>query len=471
MSDLLSRLQALTPQQRQLLARQIRQKKQDILKLTPVPRAAAGTPLAVDQRRMWAQHVEAPNVPVNIVSQIMTLEGSLDVNRLTAALEILVRRHEALRTVIERVDGEPRQKVLEELQVPLEHAEIEAGAAEGRDAALDQMAREQSWRPFDLATGPLVRLTLVRLDPEHHALLVAAHNVVFDAWSYSIVIEELIALYNAPEKGESVLPELSVQYPDFADWQHRWLASSPFQEQLEYWRGNLQPPLPAPLPTDRPRRAEPSHDGKRLSFELSPEIKQQLIELGRREGATLFMTLVALVQRFLHQQTGGSDVIVGTLSANRSQPEIEHVIGYFLNVVPLRTDFSDDPDWPLLLRRVRKAALGAQAHAGVPFESLVENLRPGTEDGRNPFFDVLFVFENIPPPEETLEGLAITTRDVDKKVARYDLTLSIYDEDERLHGWFEYRTELFEEATIQSMMEAFTDFAEATASGPPRDSG
>ena len=450
--DLLLRIEALSADQRQLLARLVRERRERALELRAEAREpGAPLPLTPGQLRLWRTVQEAPDVPVDVVCQVVSLDGPLDEGLLERCLATIVLRHEALRTTFETVDGEPRQRVRPDLAVPLERLDLSGADPD----LLDRRAAERSWQPFDLTRGPLLRWALARLGADRHALVVTVHNLVFDAWSFSVFLDELTALY-----GGASLPPPALQFADFAAWQRRWLASGEGRAQLDFWRRELAPPLPPAFPTDHPRGGREGRRGGRIDFTLPGTVREALTQLGRREGATPFMVWAALVQTLVRQRTGADDVVIGTLSANRSRPETAEIVGYLLNVVPLRADLSGDPDFASVVRRGRKTALSAQAHADLPYELLAGE----APEGRS-LFDVLFIFENIPPSAGRLGDAALGTRDVDKGVARYDLTIAVYDGDP-LHGWLEYDAALFDPATAEALAAHFVRLAEAVVARP-----
>jgi hypothetical protein len=449
--ELLLRIEALSADQRRLLARRIQERRERALE----PRAASGEPgaplpLTPGQLRLWRTWREAPDVPSDVVCQVVSLDGPLDADLLERCLAAVVARHEALRTTFETVDGEPRQRVRPDLRVPLERLDLAGADPE----LLDRRAAERSWQPFDPERGPLLRWALARLGPERHALLVTVHNLIFDAWSFRVLLDELTALHEGAD------PPPAVQFAGFAAWQQRWLAGGEGRAQLDFWRRELAPPLPPPLPTDHPRRGGGGRRGRRVPFTLPAAVREPLVQLGRREGATPFMVWATLVQIFVRGRTGADDVVIGTLNANRSRPATAGIVGYLLNTVPLRAGLAGDPDLATAVRRGRKAALSAQGHADLPYERMAAEIAAGRD-----LFDVLFIFENIPPSAGRLGGAALATRDVDKGTARHDLTIAIYDE-ERLHGWLEYDTALFDAATAEAMAAAFVRLAEDAAARP-----
>ncbi|HEU4457154.1 MAG TPA: condensation domain-containing protein, partial [Longimicrobium sp.] len=335
--------------------------------IVPVPREG-GLPLSFGQRRLWFLERLAPGSAYNIPAALR-IRGALDEDALARALAEVVRRHEALRTRFDEVDGEPVQVVDDGAALAVARVDLSALAPAEREAALRVLARGETERPFDLAAAPLARATLVRLAPDERALVMVVHHVATDGWSMEVLMRELSTLYAAFADGRpSPLEELAVQYGDYAAWQRAHLRGEALEAQLDYWRRHLEgaPPL-LELPTDRPRSAGASR-GETVSFALPAGTVEGLRALGRREGATLFMTLLAGVQALLGRLAGTEDVVVGVPIAGRSREETQGLIGFFVNSLAVRASLAGAPSFTTLLRRVREAALGAYAHQDLPFE-------------------------------------------------------------------------------------------------------
>ncbi|HEX7239911.1 MAG TPA: amino acid adenylation domain-containing protein, partial [Longimicrobiaceae bacterium] len=385
---------------------------------------------------------------------------------LRRALEEVVRRHEALRTVFPSTGGEPVQVVRDPAPFPLETVDLA-----GRETEMLRLAREEAARAFDLAEGPLLRATLLRLEERDSVLLFTMHHVVSDGWSVGVLVREVSALYRAFTAGEpSPLAELPVQYADFADWQRRHLQDGVLRAQLDYWRDRLAgaPPV-LELPVDHPRPARVGARGGAVPFGLDPERTRALRELARREGATLFMALLAAWQLLLSKYSGQEDVVVGGPVAGRTRRETEGLIGFFVNTLALRTDLSGDPTVAELLGRVRETVLGAHAHQELPFERLVEELGVRRDLAHTPLFQVMLALENegarrtLPLGELEAERLEVGTG-----ATKFDLVLSLADEGERITGALEYRTDLFEAATAARMAGHLGVLLEAMAADPAR---
>ncbi|HLL47749.1 MAG TPA: condensation domain-containing protein, partial [Longimicrobiaceae bacterium] len=359
--------------------------------VVPAERTGA-LPLSFAQERLWFLDRLQPDSAFYNIPAALGLGGALDVEALGRALGEIVRRHEALRTVFTEVEGSPVQTVAPfgGFALPVEDlSRLEEGE---RAAAATRSVAEGAARPFDLGEGPLFRASLLRLDTEEHVLLLCMHHVVSDEWSLGVLFGELSALYAAYREGRpSSLPELPVQYADYAVWQRAHLSGETLDRQLAYWRERLaDAPALLELPTDRPRPPVPANRGTHESVDLPGELLARLRALGRREGATLYMTLLSAVQVLLSRYAGSDDVVVGSPIAGRTRGETEGLIGFFVNTLVLRTDLSGDPGFREVLGRVREATLGAYEHQELPFEKLVAELQPERSLGHTPLFQVMF---------------------------------------------------------------------------------
>jgi aspartate racemase len=427
-------------------------------------------PASFAQRRLWFVHQLEPDSPSYNVTIALRLSGGLDVPALERALATIVARHEALRTTFTMVEDEPVQVVAPELQLVLPVADRSAIPATEWEAEIRRQIQEEVRRPFDLERGPLLRARLLRLAPAEHALILVVHHIVFDGWSAGVLSRELSECYRAFTTGDAPrLPELPVQYADYAVWQREWLTGETFERQLAYWRTQLAgAPAMLELPTDFPRPRAQSYRGATEKLLLSEPVLERLSALSQQEGATLFMTLLSGFQLLLSRYTGQQDIVVGSPIANRTRSELEHLIGFFVNSLALRTDLSGDPSFRELLRRVRGVALGAYAHQDLPFERLVEELHPERIGDRNPFFQVMFALQNAPRPRITLPG--ITLRSLPKRTgtAKFDLTLYLHQEAQGLTASLEYNTDLFAAGTIARMLGHLNQLLEEVATNPDR---
>ncbi|HEV2920390.1 MAG TPA: condensation domain-containing protein, partial [Actinomycetota bacterium] len=436
--------------------------------LVAVPRDGP-VELSFAQQRLWFLDQLVPANPFYNVASAYRLEGGLEVGCLERALTEVVARHEALRTTFPSEDGRPRQVVGPAFEVALDVVDLVALSDEARDAELRRLVDEEAARPFDLATGPLLRLGLIRLDATDHVLLVTMHHIVSDGWSMGIFQRELSTLYDAFARGqESPLAALPIQYADFAVWQRRWLVGDALDAQLSYWREQLEGLEPLELPTDRPRPVIPSYRGAVVPFELSQPVTEALLALGRREGTTLFMTLLAAFKAVLARYTGQDDIAVGSPIANRTRAETEDLIGFFVNTLVLRTDCSGDPSFVELLGRVRETALGAYTHQDLPFEQLVEDLQPTRDLSRNPLVQVSFQLLNTPMRALTfgdVEGIGIGQSTA---TTRFDVEFYILQTPVGLQGQVVFSTELFDAGTVERMLGHFRTLLGSVAVDPDR---
>ncbi|MCG3161077.1 MAG: Linear gramicidin synthase subunit D [Acidobacteria bacterium] len=426
-------------------------------------------PASFAQRRMWFLDQFQPGSPFYNIPMAVRIKGALRAGALEHAIQEIARRHESLRTTFAVMDGEPVQVINSAMNITLDRVNLRSLSEREREDEIHRRAIVEAQRPFNLAEGPLLRATLLKLREEDHALLLTMHHIVSDAWSLGVFIRELAVLYDAFSKEKpSPLPDLSLQYADFTEWQREWLQGEVMEAQLDYWRERLgDNPPPLMLPTDFPRPAVQTSRGAKLSLSLPKPLAKSLQELSRREGATLFMTLLAAFQVLLHRYTGQDDISVGTPVANRNRAEIEAMIGCFINTLVMRTNLSGDPSFRELLRRAREVALGAYANQDIPFEKLVEELKPERDMSRPSLFQVMLILQNTPGGVEVAEhGLTLSALKIDKKTANFDLTLTMVEEARGLSAAAEYNTDLFEAATIERLLQHFQTLLEGVVANP-----
>jgi thioesterase domain-containing protein/acyl carrier protein len=403
----------------------------------------------------------------------MRLTGSLDVDALARSLREIVLRHDALRTIFSSVDGEPNQHVVASSACPIDIVDLGALADDLRASELRRRIADEARRPFDLARGPLLRVVLYRLAPRDHALLVTMHHIVADGWSVGVFRRELTTLYRAFARAEpSPLAPLPLQYADFARWQRQWHVGAPIADQLEYWTKQLAgASTRLRLPTDRPRPKRHGHRAAVRRATLSPGLTSAIGATSRREGVTLFMTLLAALQTLLHARTGQDDVCVGTAISGRTQVATEDLVGFFANTIVMRTDLSGAPTFRALLGRVRDAALGAYQHQDVPFERIVEALRIERELGLNPIFQAMLVLQDTPPSDDRLDdrlddGLSLALEAIDADTTRFDLQVDVAHVGAELRLDFTYSADLFDAATIDTIVHDFQAILERLTTDP-----
>ncbi len=433
--------------------------------ILPVPRDG-NLPLSFAQQRLWFLDQLMPGSAYNSPGAFR-IESSIDVALAERIVNEIVRRHEVLRTTFRSIAGQPIQVIAPALTLPVAVVDLGSLPEPKREAEVRRLAAEEAQRPFDLAQGPLLRVTLLRLGDQEHVFLVTMHHIISDGWSIGVFIREAVALYGAFSNGApSPLYELPIQYADFAVWQRDWLQGEVLESQLGYWRQQLADISVLQLLTDRPRPAVQTSLGKRQSVTLPETLSEALKALSRQEGATLFMTLLAAFKILLHRYTSQDDLVVGTPIANRNRLEIDGLIGFFVNTLVLRTDLAGNPSFRELLRRVREVCLGAYARQDLPFERLVEELHLERDLSRHPLFQVMFVLENVSLRAAELPGLTLSAIEVDSETALFDLTLQIIDAKQGLTAAFVYNTDLFEDATIARMLGNFQTLLEAVVGDP-----
>jgi amino acid adenylation domain-containing protein len=424
--------------------------------IEPAPRGG-DLPLSFAQQRLWfLDHLQPGNRAFNIAGGLR-LEGSLDARALRWALDEVVRRHEVLRTRFVTVKGSPVQVVNPPVPLPLPEVDLRSLAEKERAACLARLGTEAARQPFDLAHGPLLRLTLVHLAEQRHVLLFAMHHIITDGWSTGVLVRELGALYAASLAGDpSPLPELRIQYADFARWQRQWLQGEVLERQLAYWRGQLAgAPAALNLRLARSRPDEQTSSGLTRRVTLPGISLSALKALGRRHDATLFMTVLAAFQVLLRHYSGEEDIVVGTDVANRGRKETEGLIGFFINQLALRTDLSDDPRFGELLGRVRETALAAYAHQDLPFEKLVDALKLDRHLRHAPVFQLKIFVQNAPLSPLELLGLTLAPLELERGTANLDLTIALWESGDRLIGWINYLTDLFDAAAITRFLAGF----------------
>jgi amino acid adenylation domain-containing protein len=425
-------------------------------------------PLSFAQQRLWFLAQLEPESPTYNIPAAYRLRGLLNVAALEQSLSEIVRRHETLRTTFMAVDGQAVQVVAPHRPRALPMVDLRGEPAREQEARALQLAAEDAHRPFDLAQGPLFRATLVQLTEEEYVLLLNMHHIVSDGWSRMVLFQELTTFYTAFATGKpSPLPELPIQYADYAVWQREWLQGEVLEAQLVYWRQQLAGPLPMlHLPTDRPRPAVQTSWGANHAMLLSKTLTEALNVISQREGVTLYMTLLAAFQTLLHRYTGQDDITVGSPVAGRTRAELEGLIGFFVNTLILRTDLSGNPTFRELLGGVREMALGAYAHQDLPFERLVEELQPQRSLSHPPLFQVMFTLQNAPRQTLVLPGLTLRRLEVNSGTAKFDLTLSMAESADGLRGVWEYNTDLFVAATIYRLADHFRTLLEGLVAHP-----
>ena len=445
--------------------------------IAPLPRNQTLS-LSFAQQRLWFLDQLVPENPFYNMPAAVQLQGNLDVKTLKQAFNTIIQRHETLRTTFAQADGQPVQVISPSLSLHLPVIDLQTVPLVQRDATIQQWATEEAHRPFNLTTGSLLRVTLLRLAEADHLLLLTLHHIISDGWSMGVLMRELGVLYTAFLNGKpSPLSELSIQYADFAYWQRQHLQGEILESHIAYWGQQLKELPGLNLPTDRPRPPVQGHRGATQPLMLSPTLTVALESLGQSEGATLFMTLFAAFQILLHRYTGQDDLAVGVPIANRNRSEIEGLIGFFVNSLVLRTNLAGNPTFRQLLEQVREVALAAYAHQDLPFEKLVEELHPDRDLSHNPLFQVVFALQNAPMTSLELPDLTLNPWQLEIGTTRFDLEFHLWEQSQGLSGLWQqpvegisgfvaYSTDLFDPATIARMINHFQTLLEEIVANP-----
>jgi amino acid adenylation domain-containing protein len=425
-------------------------------------------PLSFPQQRLWFIDQLYQGSSFYNISGALHLKGALNVAAFRQSLNEILKRHEAWRTTFVIVDRQPVQVIAPNLTWELPIINLEHLSGQDWEKEVQQLATEEAKKPFDLAQGPLVRATLLRLDEEEHIFLLTMHHIVTDGWSIGVFAGELATLYAAFSKGQSSpLPELPIQYPDFAIWQRDRIQGERLNTQLNYWKQQLKGDLPIlQLPTDRPRPTVATFAGAKQYFTFSKILAEALHQFSQQEKVTLFMTLLAAFSTLLYRYTEQEDILVGSSIANRNKPELEGILGLFVNTLVLRNDLSGNPSFRELLSRVREVTLDAYAHQDLPFEKLVEEIQPERDLSRNPLFQVMFVLQNSPMPVQKIPSLTLRTLQIDSGTAQFDIFLSMTQSEQGLTGFLEYSSDLFDSATIIRFIGNFQTLLEGIVANP-----
>nr|NIT60074.1 amino acid adenylation domain-containing protein [Fodinibius sp.]NIY28657.1 amino acid adenylation domain-containing protein [Fodinibius sp.] len=438
---------------------------------------ASSVPMSFAQERLWFLSQLVPKSPVYNVPAAVRLSGPLDITALERSINEVVRRHDILRaTFVKGVKGRPIQVIAPTLKLKISVLDLQHHPDAEREAEALELANQEVQRPFDLARGPLTRVTLLHLSDEEFIVLLVMHHIISEVWSIAIFFRELEILYEASLDGKvsaRELSELSIQYPDYAYWQRQWFRGEVLEKQLSYWKQQLAGPLSViQLPSDRPRPATQSLRGAYVSRKLAKELTGALTELSQREGVTLFMTILATFKILLYRYSGQSDIIVGSPIAGRNRAETEELIGLFINTLVLRTSLSGDISFRELLKRVREVCLDAYAHQELPVEKLVEELKPERDTGHTPLFQVMFALLNTPLPSLKLSGMAVGEPlgpdKVHNRASKVDVALFVEETPQGLIASFEYATDLFDKSTVTRMLEHLEIILKAAVTNPDR---
>ncbi|WP_235006684.1 non-ribosomal peptide synthetase [Calothrix rhizosoleniae] len=425
-------------------------------------------PLSFAQERLWLlNQIEGSSATYNIPAAVR-ITGKLDVNALQESLSEIVRRHEILRTSFQTVNGKPIQVIYPEATITINMLDLQQLVGSERETVLQQQVQQETIIPFDLEVAPLIRCNLLQLDATEYVLLLTMHHIISDGWSMGVLIQEVYTLYPAfCAGGTSPLAELPIQYADFALWQRQWLQGDILQQQLDYWKQQLGTNLPVlQLPTSDDKAKIATNKLAEHTFLIPGDLAESIYSLNRQEGVTLFMTLLAAFNILLQRYSNQDEIVVGTDIANRNRAEIESLIGFFINILVLRNDLSDNPTFQELLGRVRQVTLDAYAHQDLPFAELVKALQPNRGVNTTPLFQVLFVLQNVPQSSVELPELTINVLDVKQEIAKFDIALFLTETEQGITGKWQYKDALFEGNLIAKMSDNFQTLLENIVKQP-----
>ncbi|MDZ8079259.1 MAG: amino acid adenylation domain-containing protein [Nostoc sp. DcaGUA01] len=425
-------------------------------------------PLSFSQQRLWfidqLYHGSSfYNIPI-----AFHIKGQLNITALHQSLNEILKRHEIWRTTFKLINGQPVQDIARDLTWDLPIINLEHLSNQNWESEVKQLVAKEATKPFNLAKGLLVRATLLRLNEQEHVLLVTMHHIITDGWSCGVFLRELSTLYAAFSTNQpSPLPELPIQYADFAIWQRDRIQGEFLATKLKYWKQQLSGELPVlQLPADRPRPTVTTFAGAKQYFTFSTTLTNALKQLSQREDATLFMSLLAAFNILLYRYTDQEDILIGSPIANRNRAELEGILGLFVNTLVLRNNLSGNPSFRELLHRVRQVTLDAYAHQDLPFEMLVEKLQPERDLSRNPFYEVMFVLQNTPTSVQEVSGLTLHTLEFDSGTSQLDIFLSMFESQEGLTGCLEYNTDIFDATTISQFIKNYQTLLENIVANP-----
>lgn len=446
--------------------RQAKGPVQDSMFLKKAPRDQSIC-LSFSQERLWFLYqLEPQNISYNI-HLCARFKGEIRGDLFDQSLSEIIRRHESLRTTFAEVDGQPIQIISPPLQIKVHREDFQSISPKSRLDRAHEWIVQEIQRPFDLSNGPLFRAALVRLDSHEHIFVTTMHHIIADGWSFGIFFREFEEIYQSLARGEALcLPELSLQYADFAYSQRLWLQSRVIDPHLEYWKGKLANTPVLQLPADRPRAVSQQHIGSKRWFKFPEHLKRLVDEFGKAHNVTSFMTIFSVFKVLLHKYSGQQDFAVGTPVANRNRSELEGVFGFFVNNLVLREEVSADQSFINLLKGVKNTVINAMAHQEAPFEKVVEAVNPERDMSYSPLFQVMFAFQNFPWSEARIEGLTISLEYIDAGTAMFDLSLFMWEKKSQFEGYLEYDSGMFDEATIERMVGHFEILLKSAVSAP-----
>ncbi|WYM00562.1 MAG: amino acid adenylation domain-containing protein [Gloeotrichia echinulata CP02] len=470
MDKITERLLQFSPENRDFILKYLKKKVEDKTNqpISLVSRESNIFPISFSQERQWFIEQFNPNSPLYNLPNIVRMKGHLNIDALEKSFTEIVNRHEVLRATFTLVDGQPVQMFSPPQSLTLPILDLSHLNEEDREYQFKQLASEDSRRSFNLSTGPLYRASLLRLGNEDYILLLNFHHIVFDAWSAGVLVREFTALYNAFNNGQpSPLPKLPIQYTDFAQWQQQQLQGSLMEKQISYWKKKLAGDLPIlELPADRSRPSVQTFHGAIYSLTLPKSLSELIVEISREQEVTLFMTFLAAFKVLLHRYTGQEDIIVGSPTSGRNNPQTHDLIGFFVNTLALRTNFSKQQTFSELLAQVREVALSAFSHQDLPIGKVVEALQPERSSSHSPLFQVMFTYQNTPMPDLDFSGMTVTLEQNAGDTAKFDLSLDVFENVEGFVCVFEYNTDLYNVDRITRLAGHFQKLLEGVVANP-----
>jgi hypothetical protein len=470
MTTLLNQVASLSPVQRSILERRLKQKRAGAAKSQILPQRREGNSfvLSFAQQRLWFLHRLAPESSAYNIPNAIHASGPLNFEALEQSINEIRRRHEVLRTTFVVREGQPIQIVRPAAVVQLPLVDLIPITQQEKEIQAGKLIEAESNRAFDLSSEAALRVSVLRLNPDEHIILFTMHHIASDGWSMNVLVGEVGALYEAFSKGRvSPLQELPIQYADFAVWQRQWLQGGELENRQNYWKHQLSgtPPL-LELPLDRPRPAKETDRGALHSMMLSQDLSAGLQMLSREQGVTLFMTILAGFKLLLHYLTNQHDIVVGTDVANRGRVETENLIGFFVNQLVLRTRISGNLTFQELLARVREVTLEAYANQDLPFEQVVELLNPDRNTMHAPLFQVKLILNHAPGEGLALPQLQLKSLNPERTTAQLDITLQLWETSAGIGGWINYNTDLFDAATMNRFATLFEKILSAVVQQP-----
>ncbi|MCP5292673.1 MAG: amino acid adenylation domain-containing protein [Burkholderiales bacterium] len=468
-NSLSERIARLSDEKRALLEARLAEAKKEKNAGIPKCEPMDAYPLSFAQERLWFLSQLEPDDPFYNEAGAVEFDGAVNQDALNWSINQIVRRHEVLRTAIAVTpEGQPRQVVLQDAKVTIGTIDLQSRSERQRERDAQRLMEQETRKPFDLAAAPPFKVVLIQTGVDKYILLLVLHHIVADQWSIRLLIQELGVFYRAYFSDQKpLLPELPIQYADYANWQREKLQGTVYDKQMDFWMGQLTGAAPVlELPVDLPRPAVLKHRGKKYHFELAQEVTASLKQFCQSNNATLFTTLAAVFAVLLNRYTGQKDICIGYPVANRSRAELQNLIGFFVNTLVLRTDFTDNPHFRTLLARTKTATQEAQAHQDLPFEAVVDALKPVRDTAYNPLFQVMFVFQSETDGKFELPGIKSRFFELDSGGTKFDVTLCVYEEKGRFKAWLEYNTDLFFEQTIARWSEHYGQLLKAVMAQP-----